>query len=265
MFYLFLFVFGAAIGSFLNVVIDRLSNEESVMGRSHCDHCKHKLGVGDLFPILSFFILGGKCRYCKKKLSWYYPLVEFITGSMFVLIWVYLPVSLLGEGLRKLPTTILLIKFIYLGILSALIVIFFADLKYRVIPDQVQIFLFAASLFLLPLYGTLQKVFIERVIAALLVMVQIYFLYWVTKGRGMGFGDVKLAFTIGFMFGIKAGLLVLYFAFITGAIIGLILMFIQKKGLKSKIAFGPFLVIGMLVMLFWRDEIFEFIKRIYGI
>jgi len=265
MFYLFLFVFGAAIGSFLNVVIDRLSNEESVMGRSHCDHCKHKLGVGDLFPILSFFLLGGKCRYCKKKLSWYYPLVEFITGSMFVLIWVYLPVSLLGEGLRKLPTTILLIKFIYLGILSALIVIFFADLKYRVIPDQVQIFLFAASLFLLPLYGTLQKVFIERVIAALLVMVPIYFLYWVTKGRGMGFGDVKLAFTIGFMFGIKAGLLVLYFAFITGAIIGLILMFIQKKGLKSKIAFGPFLVIGMLVMLFWRDEIFEFIKRIYGI
>jgi len=265
MFYLFLFVFGAAIGSFLNVVIDRLSNEESVMGRSHCDHCKHKLGVGDLFPILSFFLLGGKCRYCKKKLSWYYPLVEFITGSMFVLIWVYLPVSLLGEGLRKLPTTILLIKFIYLGILSSLIVIFFADLKYRVIPDQVQIFLFAASLFLLPLYGTLQKVFIERVIAALLVMVPIYFLYWVTKGRGMGFGDVKLAFTIGFMFGIKAGLLVLYFAFITGAIIGLILMFIQKKGLKSKIAFGPFLVIGMLVMLFWRDEIFEFIKRIYGI
>lgn len=265
MFYLFLFVFGSAIGSFLNVVVDRLSNEVSIMGRSHCDYCKHKLGPTDLIPIFSFFLLGRKCQYCKKKLSWYYPIVEFITGVMFVIIWIYLPQSLLGAGLLRLPTTVFLIKFIYLGIASGLIVIFFSDLKYHIIPDQVQIFLFAASLFLLPLYGPILKIFIERVIAALLVMAPIYFLYWVTKGKGMGFGDVKLAFIIGFMFGIEAGFLVLYFAFISGAIIGIILMFLQKRGLKSKIAFGPFLVIGILIILFWRDGIFELIKRIYGV
>lgn len=265
MVYLFLFIFGTAIGSFLNVVIDRLVNEESIMGRSHCDYCKHKLGVLDLIPILSFFLIGKKCRYCKKKLSWYYPVIEFVTGVMFLIIWIYLPQSLLGEGLRKLPTALFMIRFIYLGIISALIVVFFSDLKYHIIPDQVQVFMFAASLFLLPLYGSILRVFIERVIAALLVMGPIYFLYWVTRGRGMGFGDVKFAFIIGFMFGIKAGLLVLYFAFISGAVIGIILMLLQKRGLKSKIAFGPFLVIGILVMLFWRDTIFEFVKRIYGI
>lgn len=265
MLYLFLFIFGTAIGSFLNVVIDRLSNEESVMGRSHCDYCKHKLGPLDLIPIISFFLLNRKCRYCQKKLSWYYSIVEFITGVMFIIIWIYLPQSLLGEGLRRLPSTIYLVKFIYLGIISGLIVVFFSDLKYHIIPDQVQIFLFAASLFLLPLYGPILNVFIERVIAALLVMAPIYFLYLVTKGRGMGFGDVKLAFIIGFMFGIKAGLLILYFAFILGAIIGIILMLLQKRGLKSKIAFGPFLVIGILIMLFWRDVIFEFAKKIYGV
>lgn len=265
MLYLILFIFGTAIGSFLNVVIDRLVNEESIMGRSHCDYCKHKLGTLDLIPIFSYFFLGRKCQFCRKKISWHYPVVEFITGVMFVVIWIYLPQSLLAEGLRKFPTAMYLIKFIYLGIISALIVVFFADVKYRIIPDQVQIFLFAASLFLLPLYGPMLSIFIERVIAALLVMVPIYFLYWITKGRGMGFGDVKLAFIIGFMFGIKAGLLVLYFAFISGAIVGVILMFFQKKGLKSKIAFGPFLVIGILIMLFWRDTIFEVVKKIYGV
>lgn len=256
--YVFLFIFGTAIGSFLNVVIDRLANEESVMGRSHCDYCKHKLGSLDLIPILSFIIRGGRCNYCHKKISFYYPVVEFVTGVMFVLVWFYIP-------LQTESTAIYLIKFVYLGMIAALIVIFFSDLKYHIIPDQIQLVLFAASLFLLPLHGPIASVFIERVIAAVLVMAPIYFLYWVTKGKGMGFGDVKLAFIIGFMFGIKAGLLVLYFAFISGAIVGVILMILGKRGLKSKIAFGPFLVIGMLVILFWRDQIYELIKRIYGV
>lgn len=263
--YLFLFIFGSAIGSFLNVVIDRLVNEESVMGRSHCDYCKHKLGSFDLIPILSFFLIGRECRYCRKKISWYYPIVEFITGVMFVIIWIYLPQSFLGQGLARFPSTEFLIKFVYLGIISTLIVIFFSDLKYHIIPDQAQIVLFLGSLFLIPLYGPIQNVFVERVIAAILVMAPIYLLHWLTKGKGMGFGDVKLAFIIGFMFGVKAGLLVLYFAFITGAIIGIILMLLQKRGLKSKIAFGPFMVIGILVLLFWRDQIFEVVKKIYGI
>lgn len=253
MLYLFLFIFGSAIGSFLNVLIDRLPNDESIMGRSRCDYCKKKLAWNDLIPIISFFLLERKCRYCKKRLSWFYPIVEFITGAMFIVVWLFLPSS---AGF--------LIRYIYLGIISTLIVIFFADLKYHIIPDQAQIILFLGSLFLIPLYGKIQTVFVERVFAAVLVMAPIYFLHWLTKGKGMGFGDVKLAFIIGFMFGIKAGLLVLYFAFISGAVVGLILMLLQKKGLKSKIAFGPFLVVGILIMLFFRDRVWQMISKIYG-
>ncbi len=262
--YLFLFFFGSAIGSFLNVLIDRLPNDESIMGRSRCDYCKKKLAWNDLIPILSFFLLGRKCRHCKKKLSWYYPLVEFVTGAMFIISWIYLPESFIGQGLMRIPSALYLIKFVYLGIVSTLIVIFFSDLKYHIIPDQAQIVLFLGSLFLIPLYGSIQTVFIERVVAAILVMAPIYFLHWVTGGKGMGFGDVKLAFIIGFMFGLKAGLLVLYFAFISGAIVGVVLMLLRQRGLKSKIAFGPFMVIGMLTMFFLKDQVLAFIQKVYG-
>ena len=96
-------------------------------------------------------------------------------------------------------------------------------------------------------------------------MLPILFLWLVTAGRGMGFGDVKLSFTIGFLLGAKAGFLALYFAFVIGGIIGLILLLLKKKKLKSKIAFGPFLVLGVLIMLFWQKEVFQLINKIYGI
>ena len=83
---IFIFLIGSSIGSFLNVLIDRLPKNESINGRSHCDYCKKKIAWYDLFPIISFFILGGKTRCCKKKMSWQYPLIETITGISFVLI-----------------------------------------------------------------------------------------------------------------------------------------------------------------------------------
>ncbi len=264
MFYLFLFIFGTAIGSFLNVLIDRLPNDESIMGRSHCDYCRKKIAWYDLIPIISFIVLGGTCRNCRKKLSFFYPAIEFLTGISFVLVWKFLPYSILGQGFRQILQARILIRFVYLAITACLIVIFFSDYKYHIIPDQVQIALFALSLFLIPFYGSVTQVFVSRVIAAILVSAPILFLYHITRGGGMGFGDVKLSFIIGLMFGIKAGLVVLYIAFVFGAIIGLLLMLSKKRGLKSKIAFGPFLVTGMFVVLFWRDQIFALIKKIYG-
>ena len=84
MFYLLLFLIGIAIGSFLNVLIDRLPNEEKITGRSHCDHCQKKLAWYDLIPVISYVFLGARCRYCSKKLSFFYPMVELITGIMFI-------------------------------------------------------------------------------------------------------------------------------------------------------------------------------------
>src|SRR5882762_1878180 len=83
--FLLLFIFGSSIGSFLGVIVDRLGSKESIWkGRSHCDHCRHVLHPFDLIPIISFFLLGSKCRYCHKKLSWFYPLIELSTGAAYV-------------------------------------------------------------------------------------------------------------------------------------------------------------------------------------
>ena len=261
--YFFLFILGASVGSFLNVLIDRLPQEKSINGRSICDHCHHQLAWYDLIPIVSFFLLGGKCRYCNKKISWYYPLVEFLTGASFVFIF-------LKDGPFFERSVLLMI-------ISCLIVIFFSDLKYQIIPDSIQIAFFIFSLlfklteilgkgcvnisffhcFIIPL--------LHFFIAGVVVMLPIFFLWLTTNGRGMGFGDVKLAFNIGFFLGIKAGFLTLYFAFVIGGIVGLILIFLGRKKLKSKIAFGPFLVVGMLIMLFFKKEVFEIIDKIYGV
>ncbi len=252
MFYIFLFIFGACIGSFLNVLIDRLPNDESIMGRSHCDYCSHKLNWFDLFPILSFFWLKGKCRYCGKKLSPIYPLIEVLTAIAFVLTWIFAPADNI------------LVKYGYLGVISSLIVVFFSDLKYQIIPDSIQIAFFVSSLIVAG-NAIDVTIFAKKAAAALIIMAPIYFLHAVTKGKGMGFGDVKLAFTIGFLLGIKGGIAALYIGFILGAAVGLILLGFKKKGLRSKIPFGPFLVLGVLIVLFFQSPLFALIKRIYGI
>lgn len=261
---LFIFIFGLAIGSFLNVLIDRLPKDESIQGRSHCDFCKKTIAWYDLIPVVSFILLGGKCRNCKKALSWQYPLVELVTGILFIVTWLYLPNGVI-PGLMVQNPSGFLIKIAYFGIVSMLIVIFFADSKYHIIPDQIQLVLFGFALIILPQHGLIINIFIDHVLACLLVAAPIYFLYWVTKGKGMGFGDVKLAFIIGLLMGIKSGFLVLYMAFILGALIGVTLMIFKKRGLKSKIAFGPFLVLSLFTFLLWQDRIFQFIKRLYGI
>src|SRR3989338_6609722 len=137
MFYILIFMIGLAIGSFLNVLIDRLPFEEPITGRSHCDHCKKDLAWYDLLPILSYAYLGAKCRYCGKKLSFFYPLVELLTGVMFVGVVMWMrPMGEMGQ-IRDMGETLLILHnqtlmfFALLGIVSCAIVIFFSDLKYQ--------------------------------------------------------------------------------------------------------------------------------------
>lgn len=245
MVYFILFIFGCSIGSFLNVLIDRLPKEESIMGRSHCDHCKHKIASVDLIPILSYFLLRGRCRQCKKKISPIYPFIELLTGVVFILAWTFNP------------------NVLYLGILSCLLIIFFADAKYRIIPDSVQIALFLFSLALLIYNGVKPEIFATRILSAFLVMLPILFLYLITKGRGMGFGDVKLAFTMGFLLGTKYGFMSLYIGFVVGALFGVLMILAKRKGLKSKIAFGPFLILGLVSMLFWGNAVDTLVHKWY--
>ena len=253
-FELFIFIIGASIGSFLNVLIDRLPKEENINGRSHCDYCGKKLNWYDMFPVFSYFILKGRSRCCNKKLSWQYPLIEFITGVIFVVVIKDSPY------VESLTRTVLM-----LSILSCFIAIFVSDLKYHLISDYILLALFIFSIllkFVTPLSG-IHALTID-ILSGLIVALPIWLIYFVSKERAMGLGDVYLAAIMGFLLGWQAGFLALYIAFVTGAIFGLIIIIFKKKKLKSKIAFGPFLVIGTVVMLFWGEKIMEIIKRVYG-
>ncbi len=256
--YLFIFVIGASIGSFLNVLIDRLPNEQKISGRSICDYCQHQLAWYDLIPIVSFILLNGRCQYCRKKISFQYPFVEFLTGVSFVFIYWYFG-PLINQNLELINNFHLKLWQLigYWVVISSLIVVFFSDVKYHLIPDSIQLSFFIGSLILLPFLstGNVAHFFLERVLSALIIAAPIFALYFFSSGRAMGFGDVKLSFTIGFLLGTKLGFMALYSAFISGGVVGTILLLLRKKRLKSKIAFGPFLAIGTILMLFFGNRL----------
>lgn len=257
---LIIFILGASIGSFLNVLIDRLPKDEGINGRSYCDFCRKKIGWYDLIPILSFFMIGGKTRCCRKKLSWQYPLVEFVTGVVFVV------VIKNGPYVESLTRTVLIIS-----ILSSLIVIFVSDFKYHLISDYIllaffifSVFYHISNLFWVGINPTPTPIqLIQPIMSGLVVSFPIFLIYFISKERAMGLGDVFLAANMGFLLGWKAGFMALYIAFITGAIIGLIAIILKNKKLKSKIAFGPFLVIGTIIMLFFSDMVWQLISKVY--
>lgn len=259
---------GLAIGSFLNVLIDRLPNEESILGRSHCDHCKKDLNWFDLFPILSYVFLGARCRYCGKKLSFVYPLVELATAGMFIFVIALRSQMNFGLGGSVSQSMLSLhvgaLEMIaLLGIVSSAIVIFFSDLKYQIIPDSIQLSLFAFTFLFIITQGVTPQTFLNHVIASFVVMLPILLLFFATKGRGMGFGDVKLAFCMGFLLGLVPGFVALYIGFVVGAVFGIGLIITGRKKLKSKIAFGPFLIVGLLTMLFFGDKIMFLLRNYY--
>ena len=227
-FYIFIFLFGLSVGSFLNVVILRLQKEEKLTGRSYCPHCKHGLSWFDLIPVASFFTLGGKCRYCHAKISIQYPIVEIATGLIFLLIYNYQ---------FSIINTVLLWY-----VAASLIVIFVYDLRDYIIPD---IILFPAIVAALPYH-----ISTNHFLAALLASGFFLIIFLISKGAWMGFGDVKLAVLLGLLLGFPNILLGLFLAFFFGAIIGIGAIVLNKKGLKSEMPFAPFLILGTFVALF---------------
>lgn len=241
------FIVGSAIGSFLNVVIDRSTRGESLGGRSYCDHCRATLGTLDLVPIISFVTLGAKCRYCKKPLSWQYPLVETITASLFLLA-VYI---LAANGALDVKT---LAFWLYLT--STMIVVAVVDFKFQLIPTTI---VFAASLIALVYnYFTLSSsLFIDCVLAAFGAALFFLAIVVFTRGRGMGQGDIVLGFLIGIVLGIKATVLSLFLAFFSGALVSLLLIALGRKKFGQTVPFAPFLVLGFLASLFFSKQILD--------
>jgi len=253
-FYLIIFIFGLAVGSFLNCVIYRLEKKQSFLkGRSYCPYCKHILKWQDLIPIFSFLILKGKCHYCQKKISWQYPLVEISTALIFLLIFNFSAFGGSAQGWQNIFTILYL-----LVISSFLIIIFVYDLKHYIIPDKV-VYPLIGITFLYQLFGIWNlefgiwnfKPLICAILSAIFASGFFLFIVFISKGRAMGIGDIKLAFFMGFFLGFPNILVALFFAFMIGAIIGIGLILMKKKTLKSEVPFGPFLITGTFIAFFW--------------
>lgn len=245
-----IFILGLFFGSFLGVLVDRLVNGESIIkGRSHCDKCKKELGLFDLIPLLSFLMLNGKCRYCKTKLSLFYPVIELSTAALFMFTYYFF------------KTDILISIIYYLFIISSFIVIFFTDLKYGIISDKIVFLAILVSIFYLLLFNPLLLIpnIISGLCAFMFFVAISYSFFILTKKQSMGGGDIKLSFLLGLFLGLPGIVISLYLAFLTGAFISIILILWKKKTfLKDTLPFGPFLILGTLISFFFGSEIFRY-------
>jgi prepilin signal peptidase PulO-like enzyme (type II secretory pathway) len=261
------FVLGLVVGSFLNVVILRLNSEESIVNaRSKCMDCGHPLAWYDLFPLVSFLTLRGKCRYCAKKLSWQYPLVELATGLIFLILFdhsfhTFDLFALSEPGAFGLLTLAGFVVALY--VFAALVVIFVFDLRHYIIPDVVIYPAIAVASFWKVLEVTLAAGKIDPMallwilLPALVAGGFFLFLIIITRGKGMGGGDVKLAFLMGLVLGFPSILAALLLAFVSGAVVGVALILVGKKGMKSMLPFGPFLIFGFVLSYFYGLQMID--------
>jgi prepilin signal peptidase PulO-like enzyme (type II secretory pathway) len=216
----FVFLFGAAIGSFLNVVILRWVSGQSIAGRSHCPHCRRMLSWYDLIPLLSFTFFRGRCRTCYNPISWQYPVVELLSGVGAVLLF------------QSVTHTV---------IFWLLIILFFIDFKAFILPDFFIVLLTAVIVLSVPVSQA------GMMAGAGFLL----FLWLATGGQGIGFGDVKLMIPLGLLFGLAGTLMLLATAFIIGGTIGMYLLITKQATRKTAIPFGPYLTgVAMVQLVF---------------
>ncbi len=238
---IFIFLFGAIVGSFLNCVIYRLEIGKSFIGgRSFCPKCKKEIKARDLIPIVSFVLLRGKCRYCQSRISLQYPLVELLTAILFVI--VFLSISNLSSLVFLLP------------IFALMILIFVYDLKHYLIPDNAILLVILLTLIWHIIVMPIEQIipFVFSAIGASLFFAIIYF---VSKGEWIGFGDVKLALFMGLFLGFPNIFVALFLSFVIGSVVGVLAILLKKKKLKSELPFAPFLISGTILAFFYGSEI----------
>lgn len=234
------FFLGLCIGSFLNVVILRLQTKETLFfDHSRCPSCKEELGIRDLIPLVSFLFLAGRCRYCRQPISWQYPAVEFATGLLFAI-----------TGLLFSDPFVLTF---WLFFIVSFIVIITYDIKFQLIPDAILWpFMVGVGVYvMMSQYVSSWASLPEDILASLITGGFILFLVLITKERAMGWGDVPLAFSQGLLLG-YAGIIALGLSFILGASISMALLLSGRVSLTTTVPFTPFLIAGILIVLF-RD------------
>ena len=242
-----IFILGLVIGSFINCLVYRLNKEKNlkslVLGRSYCPKCRKGLNWYDNIPVLSFVLLRGHCRYCHQQIAYHYPLVEIVTAVLSVVLYYF---SFLNSGSWLLFSYQLFLLYVFIAL-------FVSDLLYFTLPDL----LVYPSCLVVGIY-LISKGEWTNFLVGIVTLFFFLFLVLVTRFKGMGLGDVKLAFLMGLFLGFPKTLVALFLAFLTGALAGVILILLGKKKLKSRIPFGPFLVLGSWLAFFWADKIWPF-------
>ena len=277
--------------------------QDIIKKRSHCPKCGAVLKWYELIPVFSFIIQRGKCRACRQPISFQYPIVEIATSILFLFVVtnfqlfpaVESSTFIAGQTVISEFSALQLLQVIFLWItFSGLLVIFAYDIKHYIIPDIV-LFPLIGLVFLARLIGiwsldslnlfgnwtlkivpTLSRTldiiggnsvsltsFFLAITAGLFASLFFFIIYAISKGRAMGFGDVKLAFFMGLLLGFQEVILAIFLAFIFGGIVGSILIVLKKKKLKSQMPFGPFLVLGTFIALFFGGNLINWYSSLF--
>jgi len=255
--------FGLVVGSFLNVVINRLKQKKTLGGRSECPHCRHELSAKDLFPVLSFVFLRARCRYCGKRISWQYPVVELGTAATFLLV-----------ALRMAPGPE---AFFILVLACFFIVIAVYDCKHMLILDKV-VFPGLAVAVTYALFRDFSggcQAWMSLSCATVsglagIVAISGFFLlqYWFSRNFAsvdwIGFGDVKLGLLLGMAVGFPLAIFLLFTGYTLGAIVGVYLLATSKAGMQSQLPFGTFLALSAIITLLYGQGLMGAYLQLIG-
>jgi len=243
--YILAFLVGLCFGSFASVIIYRLHDKSRgfVWGRSHCPKCKHPLAAKDLIPIVSFVVSGRKCRYCRKPISFTYPLLELTMGTGFVLTTI----------LTGVQTSWLLAYYLFLTFIF--VTISYYDVLFQEIPDSLSLptIVLAGLIGYFGRLNTLSSLGIGFAIPVAFFGV----LFMVSRGRWLGGGDIRIGALIGLVLGWPNIIVALFLAYLLGSIFSALGLIFGKLTRKSPIPFGPFLFLGAYITLFWGQRILE--------
>lgn len=251
-------IFGALFGSFLNVVVYRVPAGESLMGRSHCPKCSHPIRAYDNVPVFGWFFLRGKCRDCKESISWRYPAVEAFTAASFGFIAFW-------QGEVSL-TLLLLLIYAFFTIALALI-----DIDTMRLPDALLLpgtIILTVGLTVVSIINMDFSSLWRGVIAGFLMTLLYGAVWFFSGGRGLGFGDVKMAFMLGIMTGFfswDAAVVAFIAAWMTGGFYAIFAIIAGRAKKGSHIPFGPFLLLGSWIGIIWGTDITQWYLSFMGL
>lgn len=248
---------GLIIGSFLNVVIYRWPRNESISyPSSHCVKCNHTIKWYDNIPVISYIFLKGKCRNCFEKISVRYPLVELITGVMFLITY-----KLTGFNYELIINLSLTIIFI---------IIIFIDIDHNIIPDTMSLSIFILSIVLIIIKSTnqIEYDYISNIIGFIIGFSSLFLIRFIStaiyKKEAMGFGDVKLFAALGLLLGLQNIILSFIISFVLAALIEVILIGLKYRNRESEIAFGPYLILGSFMAYYYGEQIITWYLSLIG-